>query len=367
MVEYLIHLLRAAGIEAGFFRLFNYLSFRVIMAALTALLLVLLLGHRMIVALYRARFRDSGGDHRSLRTDSKRGTPTAGGLVILLGFTVSLILWGNWRNPFLLAVAAAAGYFGLVGLFDDWLKVRLKSSLYGLGEAAKTILQLAWIVPFAWWLTGAESPLPAGLRSTFIFPFARHVAWDVGTLLFAAFVSVAFFAMVNAVNITDGLDGLVTGPSVLTASLYGIFAFVLGSESLSRFLLFPRIPGANELAVCAAALVGALAGYLWFNAYPAEVMMGDTGSLAVGAVLAALAFLTRQEMLFPIVGGVFVASIATSLIQKIGDRIGRRIFLRAPVHHGFAHRGIAEPKVVIRYWIVSVILTLVAALSLKLR
>jgi len=366
--ETLVDVLLALGVRPGFFRLFDYLSFRVIMAALTAMAVSLLVGHGVIVRLYRGRFRDTGGDQASLRTDSKRGTPTAGGVLIIGSVLFSLSLWGRWMSPYLLAATAALVYFGLAGLFDDWLKVRLQSSLFGLGQLAKTILQLGFAVPFAWWLVSDASPVPAAMRTTIFVPFARHVAWDVGPWLFMAFVVFAFYSIVNAVNITDGLDGLATGPSALTATLYGIFAYVLGNAVASRYLLFTFQPGAGELAVFAGALVGGLAGFLWFNAYPAEVFMGDTGSMAVGGALASMAFLTRQELLFPVVGGVFVATIATSLLQqKVGDRIGRRIFLRAPMHHAWVHRGIAEPKVVIRTWIVSVMLALAAALSLKLR
>lgn len=368
MIEHLIGLLRALGLDAGFFRLFDSLTFRIIMATMTALLLELLFGHRVIVALYRARMRDTGGHKITFGVESKRGTPTAGGTLIIGATVVSIALWGRVESPFLLAPAAAMLWFGAVGFFDDWLKVRLQSSLFGLGQAAKTVLQLAFIPAFAWWLVSAASPLPANLRTTISLPYLRLLTWDAGPWLFGAFVVFAFYAIVNAVNITDGLDGLVSWPALLTASVYGVFAYILATGAVARYLLFTPIPGAGELAVFAAALVGSLAGFLWYNTYPAEVFMGDTGSMAVGASLAVLAFLTRQELLFPIVGGVFVASIASSLIQqKIGDRIGRRIFLRAPIHHGWVQRGIAEPKVVARYWIVSLLLALVAALSLKVR
>jgi len=368
VVETLVDLLLLLGVRFGFFRLFDYLSFRVIMAALTAMAVALLAGHRVIVGLYRGGFRDTGGDQAALRADSKRGTPTAGGLLVIGSVLLSLALWGRWMSPYLLAATAAFVYFGAAGLFDDWLKVRLQSSLFGLGQAAKTFLQLAFAVPFAWWLLSDASPLPEAMRATVYLPFARHVAWEVGPWAFGAFTVFAFYAIVNAVNITDGLDGLAAGPSALTATLYGVFAYILGNAVASRYLLFTFQPGAGELAVFAGALVGGLAGFLWYNAYPAEVFMGDTGSMAVGAALATMAFLTRQEMLFPVVGGVFVATIATSLLQqKVGDRIGRRIFLRAPMHHAWVHRGVAEPKVVIRTWIVSVMLALAAALSLKLR
>jgi len=367
VAEILVDLLKSLGINFGYFRVFDYITFRVIMAAMTALLVEILFGHTFIVWLYRRRLRDTGSDYLSLSTNDKRGTPTAGGLLIMVAVAVSLFLWGRPTSVYLIAVASSFFYFGLVGLFDDWQKVRLKSSLFGLGQAAKSLLQLAFIVPFATWLVTA-SPLPLHLRTTFYLPFLKNATWDAGPWVFGAFVVFAFYSVVNAVNITDGMDGLVTMPAVMVAVLYGVFGYILGNSILARYLIFPYMPGAGELTVFAGALAGGLFGFLWFNAYPAEVFMGDTGSMATGAALASLAFLTRQEMLFPLTGGVFVASIASSLIQeKIGMRIGRRIFLRAPLHHGQTHKGIAEPKVVVRYWIISVLLTLLAALSIKVR
>ncbi|MCM2316805.1 MAG: phospho-N-acetylmuramoyl-pentapeptide-transferase [Thermoanaerobaculia bacterium] len=367
MIEILIDLLRDAGINPGFLRVFDYITFRVMMAAVTAMVLEVVFGHAFIVFLYRERFRDTGGDFLSLKTSDKRGTPTGGGLLIMLVVGASLFLWGKLSNPYLLAASSAFFYFGVVGLFDDWQKVRLKSSLYGLSQFAKTFLQLAYIVPFAAWFV-LMSPLPPSHRHTFFLPFVKDFALDLGPWVFGAFIVFAFFSIVNAVNISDGMDGLVTGPAVFVAALYGIFAYILSNAVLSKYLLFTFLPGAGELSVFAGALAGGLFGFLWFNAYPAEVFMGDTGSMSIGAALSALAFLTRQELLFPIAGGVFVASIFSSLVQeKIGMRLGRRVLVRAPLHHAHAYKGIAEPKVVVRYWIVSILLMLIAALSIKLR
>ena len=367
MIEILIDLLRGAGFNFGFLRVFDYITFRVMMAAVTALVLEVIFGHTFIVFLYRERFRDTGGDFLSLKTSDKRGTPTGGGMLIMLVVAVSLLLWGKLSNTYLLASSSAFFYFGVVGLFDDWQKVRLKSSLFGLSQVAKTLLQLAYIVPFAAWFV-LISPLPPGHRHTFFLPFVKDFALDLGPWVFGAFIAFAFFSIVNAVNITDGMDGLVTGPAVFVSALFGIFAYILSNAVLSKYLLFTFLPGAGELTVFAGALAGGLFGFLWFNAYPAEVFMGDTGSMSVGAALAALAFLTRQELLFPIAGGVFVASIFSSLVQeKIGMRLGRRVLVRAPLHQAHAYKGIAEPKVVVRYWIVSILLMLIAALSIKLR
>lgn len=368
MIEIALTLLRMLGVDPGYFRLAEFITFRVIMAALTSLVLSLSFGHRVIVWLYRKRFRDAGGELRSVEAHSKRGTPTGGGVLIVLSVVVAVVLWGRLDNAYLLAVSGAFVYFGAVGWFDDAQKVRFKSSLFGLGQLAKTLLQLAFVVPFGFWLVSEMSPLPAAMRHQVFVPFVKAPLGDPGPLVFALFAMFVMFSVVNAVNITDGLDGLVTGPAVATALLYGVFAYVLSNAVLARYLLFTMLPGAGEMAVFAAALAGGLLGFLWFNAYPAEVFMGDTGSLAIGGALGSMALLTRQEMLFPIVGGVFVANIAASLLQeKIGMRIGRRLVLRAPLHHGQTERGIAEPKVVIRFWIIAFLLMLVAGLSLKLR
>ena len=256
----------------------------------------------------------------------------------------------------------------VVGLLDDWMKERFRNSLAGLDRKAKSLLQLAFILPFAAWFVSPWSPVPETLRTTLQFPFFKSLGWNIGPLLFAAFMVLALYAMINAVNLADGKDGLVAGPGMMTAGIYALFAFLLGDPIQAKALLFIPIPGASELAVFGAALAGGLAGFLWFNAYPAEIFMGDTGSLAIGAALGTMAFLTRQEILFLIVGGIFVLSSFTSLVQIIAtERFHRRVFVRAPLHDSWQIRGISEPKGVIRYWLVSLVLSIIAALSIKLR
>jgi phospho-N-acetylmuramoyl-pentapeptide-transferase len=368
LIHLLVKLLESFGLSFGFFRLFDYLSFTTLLAALTALIVQMAFGHRLIVLLYRRKFRDTGGEYVALDTSSKRGTPTGGGLLIVLSTMVAVLLWARLHNPYLWIVCSAFLYFGLVGFLDDFQKVRLKSSLYGLSQLAKTVMQLLYIVPFAIFFVSPLNPVPAPVRTKLFIPFVKNALTDLGPALFAAFIIFAFFSILNAVNITDGLDGLVSGPSILTVAMFGIFGYIIGNKVMAAYLLFPYFPGSGELSVFCGALVGALFGFLWYNTYPAEVFMGDTGSLALGGSMAVLAFLTRQEMLFPIVGGVFVAMIASSLVQeKVGMRLGRRILLRAPIHHSLTYRGIAEPKVVIRIWIVSIMLAILAALSIKLR
>jgi phospho-N-acetylmuramoyl-pentapeptide-transferase len=368
MIDILVTLLKDNGVDFGFFRLLDFITFRVLLTALTALVFLLAFGHRIIVELYQKRMRDTGTDFAALDMRNKRGTPTAGGVMIIFAVFFAVFLWGKLGNPYLRVILFSFLYFGLIGWFDDTQKVRMKSSLFGLSQLAKTVLQLLFIVPYAIWFVSPFNPIPAAHHTEIWVPFVKYPLMDIGPYLFIAFIVFAFFSILNAVNITDGLDGLVTGPSILAVAAYGIFAYILGNTVLSGYFLFPYFPGCGELTVFAGALGGALFGFLWYNAYPAEVFMGDTGSLAIGGALAVIAFQTRQEMLFPLAGGIFVVMIFSSLVQeKIGMRLGRRILIRAPIHHSLRYRGIAEPKVVTRLWIISTLMVLVALLSIKLR
>lgn len=368
MIRLLIEALRAAGIDFGFFRLVDSVTFRALVALATSLGLSIAFGWRLVVFLYRRRLRDTSGEFLSLATRSKQGTPTAGGVLVLLSCTASVLLWGHLDSIQLAVVLAGFVYLGFVGFVDDALKVRFKSSLFGLGQLTKTLLLLGFIVPFAWLLISAASPLPAALRTTLTLPFVKQPLVDLGPLGFFLFTVFALFSIVNAVNVADGLDGLVCGASTTVLAVYVVFAYVVSNALLSRYLLFPYLAGAEELVIFGAALIGAVLGFLWRNAFPAEIFLGDTGSLAIGGAIAMMAFLLRQEMLFPIVGGVFVLEIFTSLVQeKLGSRLGRRLVLRAPFHHALTHRGIAEPKAVVRIWIVSLLLAALGLLSLKVR
>lgn len=368
MILWLIQLLRSAGLDVGFFRLAESVTFRALMALATALGVAIALGWRVIVFLYRRRFRDTSGEFLSIRTHSKQGTPTGGGLLILAACAGSALLWGRLDNLQLAVVLAGFVYLGLVGFVDDALKVRFKSSLFGLGQLTKTVLLLGFAVPFAWLLVSPVSPLPEGLRTAVVLPFVKVPVGDLGTVGFALFAVFAIFSIVNAVNITDGMDGLLCGASTTVTAVYVVFAYVLSNVLLSRYLLFPYLAGTEELVIFGAALIGAVLGFLWRNTFPAEVFMGDTGSLAIGGAIAMMAFLLRQEMLFPLAGGLFVLEIFTSLLQeKVGSRLGRRLVLRAPFHHALTHRGIAEPKAVVRLWVVSLLLAAIGLLSLKVR
>ncbi|MBN2382237.1 phospho-N-acetylmuramoyl-pentapeptide-transferase [bacterium] len=368
MVMLVIDYLRSLGIDFGFFRLLNYITFRAIMGMTTALLFSLFFGFRYILFLYRKKLRDSSGDILSLKVFSKRGTPTGGGLLIISSALFSLLLWADWNNIFMLVLVCAFVYFGLVGFIDDFQKSRLRSSLSGLSQLWKTILLLLFIVPFALFFVSPVNPVPPEVKTLLWLPFYKFPILELSAFTFILFAIFVQFSIINAINITDGMDGLLPGISALNLGVYAIFAYIIGNAIASGHYLFPHIEGAGEISVFGATLIGALLGFLWFNTYPAEVFMGDTGSLSIGGALAIMSFFTKQELLFPIVGGIFVLEIFSALIQeKVGTPLGRRIFYRAPFHYTLTHRGIPEPKAVVRLWIISILLALVALLSLKVR
>lgn len=311
---------------------------------------------------------DTSGGLLSIDSTTKKGTPTSGGILIVISTLFSVFWWARWANPFIILACLAFGYFGLVGFFDDWQKVKYKSSLLGLSQKAKTGLMLLFIIPFAIYYVSALSPLPESIGTRLYIPFFKHPILDLGSVGYAIFVVFVFFSILNSINITDGLDGLLSGTAVMTIGVYGIFAYIIGNKIVAEHYLFVPITNIAELTVMAGAMIGSLLGFLWFNSYPAEVFMGDTGSLSIGAALAVIVCFTKQEFLFLIAGGIFFTEILTSFLQeKVGNRIGRRIFYRAPIHHSYIHQGIAEPKTVVRFWIISLLLSFIALLSIKIR
>jgi len=368
MIKLLIELLKLSGINFGFFRLINYITFRAIMGMATAMLFSLVFGFKFILFLYRKKFRDTSGETLSINAYSKRGTPTAGGALIISSALFSLLLWGDFKNPFFLVLLTGFLYFGFVGFLDDFQKTRFKSSLSGLSQLGKTVLILLYIIPFSFYYISPLCPVPQKLKTLIYIPFYKNPILNLGEIGFLLFIIFVMFSVINAVNITDGMDGLLSGVSVLTIGVYVVFAYIIGNFIASSHYLFPYIRGAGEISVFGAVLIGSILGFLWYNSYPAEVFMGDTGSLAIGSSIAIMLFFTKQEMLFVISGGVFILEIFTSFLQeKIGNRLGRRIIYRAPIHHSLTHMGIAEPKAVIRIWIVAIILALISLLSVKVR
>lgn len=352
----------------SFLRLVDSIPARAIGAALTAILLTLFFTPMFIRFLHRRGFVDQWRNTGIASSYDKAGTPAMGGVIIIGCILVSCLLWCNLVNGYLVSVLAGMVFFGVIGMIDDVAKARRKSGDHGLSEAKKLLLQAGFAAAFTAYLASTFSPLPPDQIGTFYIPFLKTALFD-SVWFYLPIVFFFIIAVGNSVNITDGLDGLAIVPSVFVIGVLGVFGYLLGRTDYAPYLIYSYLPTAGELAVFSAAFIGAGIGFLWFNAYPAQVIMGDTGSLAIGGCMAVFSVVLKQEALFLILGGLFVAEIATSQIQdKIGIRwLGRRIFLRAPLHHAMQHKGLAETKVVIRLWISSGILALIALATLKLR
>ncbi|CAG4976637.1 MAG: phospho-N-acetylmuramoyl-pentapeptide-transferase [Lysobacter sp.] len=346
------------------FALFGYLTFRGILSALTALALSLWWGPAVIRKL--ASYK--GG--QPIRTDgpqthfSKAGTPTMGGALILVTVLASVLLWGDLRNKYVWLVLAVMVAFGAIGWWDDWIKI-VRRDPNGMKSRTKYALQsLFGLAAGVFLYMTAEVPA----ETTFYIPFFKAVALP---LVAFSFVAIAYFWIVgfsNAVNLTDGLDGLAIMPTVLVACALGVFAYASGNAVFSEYLQIPQVPGAGELVIICAAIAGAGLGFLWFNTYPAMVFMGDIGALALGAVLGTMAVIVRQELVLVIMGGVFVIETLSVMIQVASFKLtGKRVFRMAPIHHHFELKGWPEPRVIVRFWIISVVLVLVGLATLKVR
>ena len=345
------------------FSLFQYLTLRSILSTLTALAVSLLLGPSVIRKLAQYKVGQnirSDGPQSHL---SKAGTPTMGGVLILAAVTASTLLWADLSNRYVWIVLFVLVAFGVVGWIDDYRKLVLRDSK-GLPARWKYLLQsLFGLIAALWlWFT-ADVPAATEL----IVPVFKQVAIPLGLL----FPVVAYFWIVgfsNAVNLTDGLDGLAIMPSVLVAAALGVFAYVAGNAVFSHYLQLPTIPGAGELTIICGALAGAGLGFLWFNTYPAQVFMGDIGALAVGAALGCIAVIVRQELVLVLMGGIFVIETVSVMLQVASFKLtGKRIFRMAPIHHHFELKGWPEPRVIVRFWIISVMLVLLGLATLKVR
>lgn len=448
-------------------RLSRYITFRTIMAMLTSFLVSLMIGRHVINLLYRYKIRDVVRDYTEMSTGSKRGTPTMGGILILISLFAAVFLWADLSNPYIWYLIFAGIWFAAIGAADDFLKIKYRDSDKGLSRKAKYILQIGYAVIFGvLFLSSSTTPVPhPGKASTcrvkwsktcevrctrntdcqsracgvahsvcirgkcsvrmstaskepqtkrissshkkqschtddiciqkygrgatchkpwlvqlknnekipfrpsqLYVPFYKNPIMDLSWLYILVIIFFIVYAA-NAVNFADGLDGLSTVPALFSYAVYGVYAYIFGNAILSQYLLFPMMPGAGEVAVFCGAVVGAGVGFLWFNSYPAEVFMGDTGSMALGGMLGTMMILLKQEALFFLVGGIFLAELASVAIQDwLGIQVlGKRIFYRAPIHHTFQHRGIAEPKIVIRFWIIAGVLALLSLAALKIR
>ena len=341
--------------------LFRYLSFRMIGAMGTSLLISMLFGRRLIAWLRTKQksgqpIRDDGPQSHLI---TKVGTPTMGGLLVLISFCISIFLWGNWDNQYLFLCTLVTLCFGIIGLIDDYAKVSSQTHR-GVPGRVRLFAEFA-IAGFITYVI--VNYAGSGLR----FPFLKNAILDLGPLyiLFGSFVIVSF---ANAVNLTDGLDGLAIMPCIIATASLIIITYLSGNVNFAEYLQIPYIRGVGELAVFCGALVGAGLGFLWFNAPPAMVFMGDTGSLSLGAALGSVAVAARHELVLVIIGGLFVLEAISVVIQVAFFKLtGRRVFLMAPIHHHFEHKGWSESTIVIRFWIIAIMLALVGLSTLKLR
>ncbi|MES2582258.1 MAG: phospho-N-acetylmuramoyl-pentapeptide-transferase [Pseudomonadota bacterium] len=384
--------LQALSPEFGFFRVFQYLTFRAVMAAVTALLIGLAAGPYVI---NRLRALKIGQPIRGYGMEThlqKSGTPTMGGVLILLCIAISTLLWVDLSNRFVWIVLLVTLGFGAIGWADDWRKVVRKDpegmpsgekyfwqSVIGLLAALYLVFSISensnlrvLELFFNWVASGFDVDLPP--KAGLLLPFIKEVSYPLGVLGFVVLTYLVIVGSSNAVNLTDGLDGLAIMPVVMVGSALGVFAYVTGSSVYSKYLFFPHIPGSGELLVFCAAMAGAGLAFLWFNTHPAQVFMGDVGALALGAALGTIAVIVRQEIVLAIMGGIFVVEALSVMLQvsyfkftkkRYGE--GRRLLKMAPLHHHFEKNGWKETQVVVRFWIITMLLCLVGLSTLKLR
>ncbi|MBI4724660.1 MAG: phospho-N-acetylmuramoyl-pentapeptide-transferase [Rhodomicrobium sp.] len=363
----MLYLLGVFSGQAQFFNLFRYITFRTGGAILTAMLVVFILGPWLINAL---RVRQGKGqpiweDGPQSHLLTKKGTPTMGGLMILLGLCVATILWANPYNPYVWIVLAVTLSYGLIGFYDDYLKVTKRTSS-GFSGRIRLLLELliAGIAAYAISVAAGAKPFATSLT----MPFFKDAVIYLGPVLFICLGVFVIAGAGNAVNLTDGLDGLAIVPVMIAASAFGVIAYLVGNKVFADYLQIHFVAGSGELAVICGALLGAGLGFLWFNAPPAMIFMGDTGSLALGGALGTIAVAVKHEIVLAIVGGLFVLETASVIVQVLSFKLtGKRVFRMAPLHHHFEQKGWAEPTVVVRFWIIAVVLALFGLSTLKLR
>jgi phospho-N-acetylmuramoyl-pentapeptide-transferase len=355
--------------EVGGPAAFRFVTTRSALAFITGFVCVLLVGRPLIHLLYRRGIRSFERSYGDINTTAKTGTPIMGGLLMALGGLGAAFLWCDLTNPFVWVLFAAAIYFAGFGILDDWLKIRHQNPDRGLSRPAKLISQALFGLGLGLYLAWpAISPFPGDVGTALQIPFFKGAEIDLGYVIlpWAAFY-IAYH--VNAVNITDGMDGLATVPALLVFSVIAVFAYIAGNVHLSGHYLYAFIPGSHEITVFCAAIIGAGLGFLWYVCHPASIFLGDTGSLFIGGVLGTAALMIRQELVCLLAGLIFLAELLSTFVQEqVGFRmLKRRLLPRAPLHHVFQHRGMAESKVVVRFWIVSLIFAATAMLTIKLR
>ena len=378
--------------DIGAFRLFNYITFRAVMATITALLIGLIAGPAVIRKLTVMKYG------QAVRTDGpqthlkKHGTPTMGGVLLLIAVGIATVLWCDWSNRLIWPVMVVTMGFGAVGWVDDYRKVVRQDpegmrsaekyfwqSLVGIAAALYLAFSVSAPTPakvfelfFQWVQSGFSMDLPP--KADLIVPFFKTISYPLGVWGFIALTYCVIVGASNAVNFTDGLDGLAIMPTVMVGGALGLFAYLTGNATYSRYLFIPHIPGAGELLIFCGAMAGAGLAFLWYNAHPAQMFMGDVGALALGGALGTIAVIVRQEIVLFIMGGIFVAETLSVIIQvgwfkftKKRYGVGRRVFLMAPLHHHFEQKGWKETQVVVRFWIITMMLVLVGLSTLKLR
>ncbi len=384
--------LQSISPEYGYLRVFQYLTFRAVMAALTALLIGLIAGPAVIRKLAELKIGQPIRGYGVEAHLSKSGTPTMGGVLILLSIAFSTLMWVDLSNRFVWIVLAVTLGFGAIGWVDDWRKVVNKDpegmrsrekylwqSVIGLLAALYLVFSISEVsnlrvleLFYSWVRSGFDVNLPP--KAGLLLPFFKEISYPLGVLGFVILTYLVIVGSSNAVNLTDGLDGLAIMPVVMVGSALGVFAYVAGSAVYSKYLFFPHIPGAGELLIFCAAIAGAGLAFLWFNTHPAQVFMGDVGALGLGAALGTIAVIVRQEIVLAIMGGIFVAEALSVMLQvtyfkytkrKYGE--GRRILKMAPLHHHFEKSGWKETQVVVRFWIITMLLCLIGLSTLKLR
>ncbi len=359
MLYYLLYPLHTT---ISLFNVFKYITFRTIYATITALLITLLLGPWFIEKLNNLRLKERINGHTPSTHKVKSGTPTMGGVLIACAIVFSTLMWADLFNIYIWLGMAVLVSYAALGFIDDYMKT-VKGNMRGLPGRLRLLVEFAVAAA-----VGVALMSTPGFNDTVTFPFFKRLNLDLGPF-YIPFVMVVIVGMANAVNLTDGLDGLAIGPCTIAAATYIVFAYVIGNFKAATYLQIPFIAGIGELSVFLGALVGAGMGFLWYNAYPAQMFMGDVGSLSLGGILGAVAVMTKQEMLLLIVGGIFFMEVLSVILQVGFFKFtkGRRIFRMAPIHHHFELKGWAEPKIIVRFWIISIFLAMVAISTLKLR
>lgn len=348
--------------ESGF-AVFQYITLRTILGTVTALVLSLMIGPSMIRKLSSYKIGQQVRDDGPQSHLSKAGTPTMGGALILVAIAISTLLWGDLSSEKVWVVLGVTMSFGLIGGIDDYKKL-VNGNSKGLSARAKYLAQTFFGFLAAYYIfINAQTPI----ETTLIIPFMKDVMIPLGGF-FIVFTYLVIVGSSNAVNLTDGLDGLAIMPTVMVAGALGVFAYLTGHSTFANYLGIPYIVGAGELAIFCGAMVGAGLGFLWFNTYPAQVFMGDVGALALGAALGVVAVYVRQELVLVIMGGIFVMETVSVIMQVVSFKLtGKRIFRMAPIHHHFELKGWPEPRVIVRFWIITVVLVLIGLASLKVR